>query len=249
MNALKDSIKSGRTVVGTTATPNVDVSILADAGYDFVLLDTQHSAWEIKQLQPSIQTMRGKPAAPLVRVAANQAYQICFALDAGARGVVVPMVNTRAEAEAAVRACRYFPLGNRSNAGVRGEWGEFKNYRDYLDAVNDGVVIVPMIETNEALENLDAIASVPGVDVLLIGPSDLSIELGVALDYQCDLYQRALDKIAATAAKHGVVAGMYFIPPGMDPNFYVQKGFRFFTMPWGPWAQAGIKNALAGIDR
>ena len=249
MNALKDSIKLGRTVVGTTATPNVDVAILADAGYDFVLLDTQHSAWEIKQLQPSIQTMRGKPAAPLVRVAANQAYQICFALDAGARGIVVPMVDTSAEAEAAVRACRYFPLGNRSNAGVRGEWGEFKNYRDYLDAVNDGVVIVTMIETNEALENLDAIASVPGVDVLLIGPSDLSIELGVPLDYQCDIYQRALDKIAATAAKHGVVAGMYFIPPGMDPNFYVQKGFKFFTMPWGPWATAGIQNALAGIER
>src|SRR6516225_4839240 len=109
MNAIKDSIKSRRTVIGTTAGPNVDVSI---------------------------QAMRGKQAAPLVRVAANQAYQICFALDAGARGIVVPMVNTRAEAEAAVRACRYHPLGNRSNAGVRGEWGEFKNYRDYLDAVN-----------------------------------------------------------------------------------------------------------------
>src|SRR5260370_5034508 len=122
--------------------------------------------------------MRGKQAAPLVRVAANQAYQICFALDAGARGIVVPMVNTSAEAEAAVRSCRYFPLGNRSNAGVRGEWGEFKNYRDYLDTVNNELVIVPMIETNQSLENLDAIASVPGVDVLLIGPSDLSIELG-----------------------------------------------------------------------
>ena len=201
MNAIKDSIKSGRTVVGTTVTPNVDVSILADAGYDFLLFDTQHSAWEIKQLQPSIQTMRGKQAAPLVRVAANQAYQICFALDAGARGIVVPMVNTSAEAEAAVRACRYFPLGNRSNAGVRGEWGEFKNYRDYLDTVNNELVIVPMIETNQSLENLDAIASVPGVDVLLIGPSDLSIELGVPLDYQCDIYQRALDKIAASRRK------------------------------------------------
>src|SRR6266404_26738 len=65
MNAIKDSIKSGRIVVGTTVTPNVDVSILADAGYDFLLFDTQHSAWEIKQLQPSIQTMRGKQAAPL----------------------------------------------------------------------------------------------------------------------------------------------------------------------------------------
>ena len=65
----------------------------------------------------------------------------------------------------------------------------------------------------------------------------------------CDTYQRGLDKIAAAAAKHGIAAGMYFIPPGMDPNFFVQKGFRFFTMPWAPWAQAGIKNALAGIKR
>src|ERR1700747_296828 len=219
MNAIKDSVKSGRTVVGTTAGPNIDVLILADAGYDFVLLDTQHSPWEIKQLQPSIQAMRGKQAAPLVRVAANQAYQICFALDAGARGIIVPMVNTRAEAEAAVRACRYFPLGNRSNAGVRGEWGEFKSYRDYMDAVNNELVILPMIETNEALENLDAIVSVPGVDVLLVGPSDLSIELGGPRAYQCAHYQRALDKMAAAAAKHGVVAAMYFIPPGMEPNF------------------------------
>ena len=70
MNALKDAIKSGRTVVGTTVTPDIDVSIPANAGYDFLLFDTQHSAWEIKQLRPSIETMRGKQAAPLVRVAA-----------------------------------------------------------------------------------------------------------------------------------------------------------------------------------
>ena len=138
MNALKDAIKSGRTVVGTTVSPDIDVSVPAAAGYDFLLFDTQHSAWEIKQLRPSIEAMRGKPAAPVVRVAANQAHLICFALDAGARGLIVPMVNTGAEAEAAVRACRYFPAGNRSNAGVRGEWGEFKNYRDYLDTVNNG---------------------------------------------------------------------------------------------------------------
>src|SRR3954468_3359434 len=131
MNAIKDSIKSGRTVVGTAGAPNVDVSILADAGYDFLLFDTQHSPWEIKQLQPSIQAMRGKQAAPVVRVAANEAYQICFALDAGARGVIVPMVDTRAEAEAVGPPCPYFPPGNRRHPGVRGEWGQFKKYRDY----------------------------------------------------------------------------------------------------------------------
>src|ERR1700740_478550 len=139
MTRLKDAIKSGRTVVGTTVTPDIDVSFLANAGYDFLLFDTQHSAWEIKQLRPSIETWRGKPAAPLVRVAANQAYLICFALDAGARGIVVPMVNTRAEAEAAVRACRYHPLGNRSNAGVRGEWGEFKSARNIPDYRVEGL--------------------------------------------------------------------------------------------------------------
>ncbi len=241
MNAIKDSIKSGRTVVGTTVTPNVDVSILADAGYDFLLFDTQHSAWEIKQLQPSIQTMRGKQAAPLVRVAANQAYQICFALDAGARGIVVPMVNTSAEAEAAVRACRYFPLGNRSNAGVRGEWGEFKNYRDYLDTVNNELVIVPMIETNQSLENLDAIASVPGVDVLLIGPSDLSIELGVPLDYSCDTYQRALDKIAAAAAK-----GCISSRPRWTRTFSSRRGSSSSPCHGVPGRRLGSRTACPG---
>src|SRR6266513_3358055 len=117
MNAIKDGIKSGRTVVGTTVIPDIDVSILAGAGYDFLLFDTQHSAWEIKQLRPSIQAMHGKQAAPLVRVAANQAYLTCFALDAGARGIVVPMVNTREEAQAAVRACRYFPLATAATPG------------------------------------------------------------------------------------------------------------------------------------
>src|SRR5256885_6602064 len=113
------------------------------------------------------------------------------------------MATTGGEAEAAVRACRYFPLGNRSNAGVRGEWGEFKNYRDYLDTVNNGLVIVPMIETNRSLENLDAIASVPGVDVLLIGPSDLSIELGFPLGYSTVPHHGALNKMAHAPAKRG----------------------------------------------
>src|SRR5215469_9166517 len=99
MNAIKDSIKSGRTVVGTGGAPNIDVSVLAEAGYDFLLFDTQHSPWEIKALGPSIQAMKGKPATPMVRVAANEDHQICFALDNGARGIVAPMVNTRAQAE------------------------------------------------------------------------------------------------------------------------------------------------------
>ena len=249
MNVVKDLLKSGKTVVGTAGSPSVDTAMLSDAGFDFLLFDTQHSAVETKQLYPSIQAMRGKKTAPVVRVSANRAELICFALDAGARGIIVPMVNTKEEAEAMVRACKYSPLGDRSNAGIRGEWGEFKNYRDYLDTVNNELVIIPMIETQQAIDNIDEILSVPGIDVLLVGPSDLSIELNVPLDYPSDTHQKGLDIIAAACKNHGVVPGMYFIPPGMDPNFYVDKGFKFFTMPWAGWAVDGIQNALSGIKR
>ena len=249
MNVVKDLLKSGKTVVGTACSPAVDTAMLSDAGFDFLLFDTQHSAVETKQLYPSIQAMRGKKTAPVVRVSANRAELICFALDAGARGIIVPMVNTKEEAEAMVRACKYSPLGDRSNAGIRGEWGEFKNYRDYLDTVNNELVIIPMIETQQAIDNIDEILSVPGIDVLLVGPSDLSIELGVPLDYLSDTYQQGLDKIASACKDHGVVAGMYFIPPDMDPNFFVDKGFKFFTIPWAKWAIEGVQNGLAGIKR
>lgn len=250
MNAVKDLLKSGKTIVGTAGSPNPDVSaILADAGYDFLLFDTQHSPVEIKQLGPAVQAMRGKKAAPFIRVSDNRVDQICFALDAGARGIVVPMINTKEEAAYMVRSCRYSPLGVRSNSSVRGEWGATKDYRGYLDAVNEGLLICPMIETIQAMDNIEEILSVDGIDVLLVGPSDLSIELGVPLDYPSDTYQRALDKIAAACAKRGVVPGMYFIPPGMDPNFYVDKGFKFFTIPWGGWATEGIGKRLSSIKR
>ena len=85
--------------------------------------------------------------------------------------------------------------------------------------------------------------------MLLVGPSDLSIELNVPLDYPSDTYQAGLDKIASACKNHGVVPGMYFIPPDMDPNFYVAKGFKFFTIPWAKWALDGIRSGLEGIDR
>ena len=249
MNVVKELLLSGKTVIGATASPSSDTAMLADSGLDFLLFDTQHAAVEIKQLSPPIQAMRGRKAAPVVRVSANNAGLICFALDAGARGIIVPMVNTAEQAAAMVRSCKYFPLGDRSNSGVRGDWGESQDYRSYLDTVNDELLIIPMIETLEAIDNIDEILSVPGIDVLLVGPSDLSIQLGVPLDYPSDTYQRGLDKIAEACKRHGVVPGMYFIPPAMDPNFFVQKGFKFFTVPWAAWAIQGIENGLADIIR
>ena len=97
MNAVKDLLKYGSTVVGTVGSAFGDMAMLADSGFDFLLFDTQHSPVEIKQLNPAIQSMRGKKAAPIIRVSSNRADLICFALDAGARGIIVPMVNTKDE--------------------------------------------------------------------------------------------------------------------------------------------------------
>lgn len=250
MNHIRALLKSGKTVVGTVGSVFEDnMAMLADSGLDFILFDTQHAPVEIKQYNRAIQAMRGKKAAPIVRVSANRPDVICFALDIGARGIIVPMVNTKEEATAMVRACQYSPLGERSNAGVRGEWGETKSYREYLDTVNEELLIIPMIETQQAIDNIDEILSVSRIDVLLVGPSDLSIELDVPLQYASDTYQKGLDTIAAACKNHGVVPGMYFIPPDMDPNFFVDKGFKFFTMPWARWALQGIQNGLGSIKR
>jgi len=247
MNSAKDRLKAGEPVIGASASVNSDVPFLADSGYDFLLFDTQHSPVEIKQLQPALQAMRGKSAVPIVRVGENRADQICYALDIGAKGIIVPMVNNRDEAEQMVKFCKYPFQGVRSSAGVRGEWGEYASYREYMDAVNEQLLVIPMIETIEALDNLDEMLSVPGIDVLLIGPSDLSINLDVALDYPNPKYIAALDQIATACANAGVVPGLYFIPPGLELSDLIAKGYKFFTLPWNGWATDGIRNGLAGV--
>ena len=247
MNHVKDLLKAGQTAIGTTASAASETRFLANSGLDFLLFDTQHSTDDIKGLAHAVAATRGATAAPIVRVGDLRPDQICYALDIGAKGIVVPMVNTPAEATDMVQWCKYPFEGVRSSAGMRGEWGEFQSYREYMDAVNEQLLIVPMIETREALDAIDDILAVPGIDVLLVGPSDLSINLDVPLDYANPVYHAALDKIGAACQKAGVAAGMFFVPPGIEPQTLKDKGFRFFTLPWAGWATEGIRNGLAGV--
>jgi 2-keto-3-deoxy-L-rhamnonate aldolase RhmA len=249
MNTVKDVIKAGKVAIGAGAGPDADTAaLLAGGGFDFLLFDTQHSPVMPKELGPAIAAMKGKTASPVVRVSDNRAELILNAMDAGARGIIVPMVNSGEEAERVVKAVKYYPDGERSNAGQRGDWGrDFANYREYMDTANSEMLIVVMIETNTSLANVDEICAVPGIDVLLVGPSDFSIELDVPLDYTAKKYQDSLEKVVAGAQRHGVAPGMYFIPPGLGPDHYIGMGFRFFTMPWAPMATAGMQSAISAI--
>ena len=247
MNIVKDMLKAGEAAIGTTASVKSPVDLLADSGFDFILFDTQHSAVEIKELQYQLQAMKGKKAIPIIRVGANTQDQICYALDIGAKGIIVPMVNTKEETISMIDWCKYPPDGKRSSAGMRGEWGTFENYRQYMEAVNEELLIIPMVETQKSLNNIEDILSVPGVDVLLVGPSDLSINLDIPLDYLNPKYQQTLDYIVSMCEKAGVVPGMYFIPGGQDPRSFIERGFKFFTLPWSKWATNGIKNGLISV--
>ena len=247
MNKVLDIFKAGNVAVGTTAGPEDPTRLLAASGVDYLLFDTQHSPVEIKELQRPIAAMRGQNAVPIVRVGDNLAEQICYALDLGAKGVVVPMVNTPEQAADMVQSCKYPFDGVRSSAGPRGEWGEYSSYREYMDIVNREVLIIPMIETQEAMANLEAIVQTEGINALLIGPSDLSINLGVPLDYNSKTYHDALDKVASTCRANDVAPGMYFTPPEIGPQGLIDKGFQFFTLPWQPWAVTGIKDGVASI--
>lgn len=247
MNRVKEMLRSGETAIGATPFVEGEVQFLKNAGFDFLLFDIQHSPLEIKGLARPITSMRGCEAIPIIRVGDNRADEICYALDVGAKGIIVPMVNTADEAERMVASCKYPFDGIRSSTGARGDWGEFASYREYMDAVNEQLLIIPMIETAEAIRNLEGILKVQGIDVLLVGPSDLSINLDVPLDYLNPKYIDTLDIIAEKALAAGVVPGMFFVPPGIELNELTNKGYRFFTMPWNVWAREGIQAGLAGI--
>jgi len=178
------------------------------AGYDWVCIDLQHGLVGFEHVDAMLAAASLGSASPLVRVPWNDTWMINRVLDAGAAGVIVPMVNTAEEAARAVAACRYAPVGVRSigptAAAVRHGAG-------YVEAANDDVLCIVMVETAHAVRNIDAIVAVPGVDAVYIGPSDLSLSLGVEprMDQSAPEFLDALAAVSRACARAGVVAGVH----------------------------------------
>ena len=182
--------------------------IMARQGFDALCVDLQHGTNEMSDVGPLLAAISQTDTTPFVRVKWNEPAAIMRALDLGAYGIIVPLVNTAAEAAQAVAACRYPPIGMRSSGPVRAaQYGG----ADYVAKANDEMLIFAMIETKEGLANLDAICATPGLDAVYIGPADLSFALGLEPrgDNPHPLHVATCDKIRETAHKHGIKCVMH----------------------------------------
>ena len=210
-NALKEKWASGGTALGAwlmLREPLVAESASL-AGFDYVNLDMQHGLLSFEDVVTMLYATARTPTTPVVRVPWNEPGIIGRVLDAGAYGVIIPMVNTAAEARAAVSACRYAPRGARS-MGPMGV--SARSARDgYYGSANDNVACIPMIETKQAVENIDEILAVPGIDAIYIGPADLSLTYGLdpRVDQEDATWNAALKTVVDACARHGVVPGIH----------------------------------------
>lgn len=189
--------------------------------FDSILLDYQHGYWSEASMMGALQSMMATGTAPLIRVASNDPARIGRALDLGALGVIVPMVNSAEESEAAVRSVRYPPEGDRSAGGTRLLYfGE-----DYFNEANSEIALIVMLETKEAVERADEILSVPGVDAGFIGPGDLAISFGCYPE-RGPVHEEAMLKILDAGTRAGKPMGL-LCPSVEEALKRIEQGFRF----------------------
>lgn len=215
----------------------------ARLGYDYVVVDLQHGVATEDEALAMMQAAQVGGAIPVARVATNQPMNIGRALDAGALAVIVPLVNTADDARRAVDACRYAPAGSRSYGPV----AAISRYSDdYARVANETVCCFVMVETVEALGNLDEIVSVPGIDGVYVGPVDLSLTLGLApqpFNPEPE-FMAAVDAVLDACARHGVTPGIH-ANEQLAP-MWVDRGFRLVTVGYDQFSVLdGLGRALS----
>ncbi len=227
MQQFRQKLLAGERLVGpmvTLGAPEV-AEILARVGFDWLFLDAEHAPFDALSLQRMMQAAGDTPC--LVRLAASQEVPIKQALDVGAAGIIAPMVNSAAEAAQIVRWCRYSPQGTRGVGLSRGH-GYGLSFSEYLEAANDSVAVVVQAEHIQAVENIEAIVQVEGVDGVLIGPYDLSASLGVMGQVEHPEVAVAIDRVTAVCQRVHMPLGVFGVSAtAVQP--YIEKGYTLIT--------------------
>ena len=227
-NGLRAKWDQGQAAFGMWA--GIDSSLTAElaagAGYDYVCVDLQHGISDEHTMVAMFQATAGAGSIPMARLAWNEPWLIMRALDLGAAGVIVPLVGSGAEAQRAVRACKYPPHGNRSYGPIRAQ--QLVGSAAPSDLA-EAVVCFAMVETRDGLDRLDEIASTPGLDGIYIGPADLAIALGLTPGAGGDVFDEAIARVRDTCKAHGLIAGMH-CHSGESARAFAAQGFKLLTV-------------------
>ncbi|MBI3912247.1 MAG: 2-dehydro-3-deoxyglucarate aldolase [Armatimonadetes bacterium] len=233
VNTVKRRLKEGEASIGTwLGIPSaISARYVAQVGFDWLTVDLEHQPIGIETAAEMFAAIAMAGSCPLARVPWNTAENIKRVLDCGAWGIVVPMVNTRAEAEAAVAAAKYPRRGIRSVGGALHALNFQADPASYYARANDEILVVIQAESPQAVENADAILSVEGVDAVFIGPNDLLAQMGRPPRMETDdpEFVQALEHIRVTAAKYGVAAGIHTADYEAI-NRRLAEGFRFLAL-------------------
>jgi 4-hydroxy-2-oxoheptanedioate aldolase len=246
-NAVLEKVRRGEATLGCfvgLGSPNV-VELLGHAGLDWLIIETEHNGLDAAEVEHLLRAAATTPATPIVRVPSAEHVYIQRALDTGAQGVMVPLVRGATDAEGIVRATRYPPDGSRSFGPLRASHYGLDN-AEYLAHANDNMLVALIIETREAVENIDAIAAVPGIDVLYMGLFDLCLSMGLnPLDLPLPEIDAAMHRVLAAGKQHGVAVGHGAATPAGIGQL-LNQGFAFIG--YGPDYALLTGAARAGVE-
>ena len=249
MNWIRKRIHKDETLVGTFLVLGSETvtEVIGQYGFDWVVIDLEHGTGGEGTLLHQMQSLSSSSAATIVRVPSHDPAHFKRALDLGASGIMVPWVNSAEEARAAVRATRYPPDGLRGLSSSVRAAGYGREFKDYLAAANRQVTTIIQVETVEAMEQIDQIAAVDGVDVLFVGPSDLSLSLGIYNNLKHRVFRTACTKIVRACEEHDKTAGILVKDPGGFAAT-AKEGFRFIALASDlAFLKTGIQQSLDKI--
>ncbi len=252
-NPVKRKLKEGKPVLGTWLNLGdpVAAETIAALGFDWLVVDTEHSPIDLHAMTTMFQAIGRFPAAPMVRIPWNNEENIKRVLDAGAWGFVAPNVRSREEAELVVQAAKYPPKGVRSLGGGRHSLSFKTDPATYFQRANDEIVVVLQIEHIDAVRKIDDILSVPDADACFIGPNDLCASMGLtpSLEPAHREFEEAAQAILSAARRHGIAAGIHCATPE-TVNRRIREGWRFMGILGDVRFMAGAaKAALNAINR
>lgn len=244
-NYVKEKLKKGEPSIGTWLTmPSVtSAGLMAQTGFDWFTIELEHTPVTFETAAANFAIIAASGKIPLARIPWNTGENIKRVLDIGAYGIVVPMVNTKEEAEAAVAGARYAPLGQRSIGGQLHAANFETDASTYYAKANDEILIVVMLEHIHAVENAEKILQVPGIDAFFIGPNDLHNSMGLPPVFESSQkpFVEAVDHLLALGQKYGVPAGIHVIDAPTAKR-RIDQGFQFVAVA----SETGMMLARAG---